>query len=254
MKRIASKDNPVFRQLLRLESSSRERRNTGKALLDGIHLVDACMKSGSDPELIVIRESSLENPQMIPFTAHRHAVSMSDALFDRISPVKSPTGILALFDIPGPEKTAHADFCIFLEAIQDPGNIGSILRAAAASGLRDAFLSEGCADAWSPKTLRAGMGAHFALRIHEDADIAAILEDFPGNSVAMTLDAEKSLFDLDLAGSVGFVIGNEGAGISEAILSLCKTRAKIPMPGMMESLNAAQAASICLFERVRQKS
>lgn len=252
MKRIESKDNPVFKMLTKIESSARERREAGKCLLDGIHLVKACLASGSHPELLVVKESSIAHPEIRGILDDQEAVLMSDALFDRISPVKTPTGLLALVAIPSAGKERPGECCLFLDGIQDPGNLGSILRSAAAAGANDAFLSEDCADAWSPKTLRAGMGAHFEIRIHVDADLPGIMKNFDGNMIALALDAENSLFDQDLRGKVGFVIGNEGSGISEAVLALVESRARIPMPGRMESLNAAQAASICLFERVRQ--
>ncbi len=252
MKHIASKDNALFKMLSRIESSARERREQGRTVLDGIHLLEACISAGFKPEFVVVRESSLDAPAITPFLQDGNVVSMSDTLFDRISPVKNPTGILALISIPFHELPEQSEFCIFLEEIQDPGNLGAILRSAAAAGAMDAFLSKGCADPWSPKVLRAGMGAHFSIRIHPDSDLANLVRNFHGNAIALSLDADISLFDLDLRGSTGFVIGNEGAGISKEILDLAEVRARIPMPGRIESLNAAQAASICFFERVRQ--
>ena len=252
MKHIASKDNALFKMLSRIESSARERREQGRTVLDGIHLLEACISAGFKPESVVVRESSLDAPAIAPLLQDGDVVSMSDTLFDRISPVKNPTGILALISIPLHELPEQPEFCIFLEEIQDPGNLGAILRSAAAAGATDAFLSRGCADPWSPKVLRAGMGAHFSIRIHADSDLANLVRNFHGNAIALSLDADISLFDLDLKGKTGFVIGNEGAGISREILDLAAVRARIPMPGRIESLNAAQAASICFFERVRQ--
>ncbi len=254
MKIITSKDNPLFKTLSKIESSSRERKASGKTLLDGIHLVSACLESGLKPELIVLKESLKNNHEFIELNEYNGTVLMSDSLFDRISTVRCPTGILALIPVPAERPDASPDCCIFLDEIQDPGNMGAILRAAAASGASDAFLSKGCADPWSPKVLRAGMGAHFGIRIHMDSDIGKIITHFEGNTVAMTLEAEQSIFELDLRGKVGFLIGNEGSGISDKLLSFAGTRAKIPMPGKIESLNAAQAAAICLFERVRQST
>lgn len=241
--------------LSRLESSVRARREAGKTLLDGVHLVQACIASGVKPDLIVLRESFSADTEMLAVVEKHDVVRMHDALFDKISPVKSPTGILALISIPVSRLPAcGTDFCIFLDSIQDPGNMGSILRSAAAAGAQDVFLSPGCADPWSPKVLRAGMGAHFGIRIHVEADIADLVRNFDGNTVAMALDGKASLFDQDLKGRVGFVIGNEGAGISDEIISLASMKCRIPMPGEMESLNAAAAAAICFFERVRQRA
>ncbi len=163
----------------------------------------------------------------------------------------TPTGIVALIRIPQPPE-GKTDCCVLLEDVQDPGNLGSILRSAAAAGIGRIHLSPGCVDAWSPKVLRAGMGAHFHLSIHENSDLVAAARDFSGQVVATTLDAEKTLFSLDLSGPTAFVIGNEGAGISAGLLEVSDSRVMIPMPGAAESLNAAAAAAICFFERVRQ--
>ncbi len=253
MKRIASRDNSLFKMLSKLESSARERRETGKTLLDGMHLVTAATLSRQKPELIILRESSLDDPEIRPLMDDHEIVVMNDALFNSISPVKHPTGVLALISIPECDQgESEPEFCVFLEAIQDPGNMGSILRSVAASGATDAFLSKGCADPWSPKVLRAGMGAHFGIRVHVESDIHELVRNFEGNTIVMTLAGSVSLFDLDLKGRTGFVIGNEGAGISQELCALASIRCRIPMPGRMESLNAASAAAICLFERVRQ--
>ncbi len=253
MKKIASRENPLFRMLLDLSESSKERKRNGKTLLDGIHLLESCLASGIEPELIVVKESSVLHPEISSLIARREAVLMADSLFDRISPVKTPTGILSMIGIPAPKAGSCPQFCILLERIQDPGNLGSILRSAAAAGADAAYLSPGCADPWSPRVLRGGMGAHFMIEIHCDFRLAGFVSGFSGKTVAMALDESSSIYELDLSGPVAFLIGNEGAGISGELLSLATFRAKIPMPGRMESLNAASAAAICLFERTRQQ-
>jgi TrmH family RNA methyltransferase len=141
---------------------------------------------------------------------------------------------------------------VLLEDIQDPGNLGAILRSAAAAGVQTIYLSKHCADVWSPKVLRAGMGAHFVLSIQENADLPQVAQGLPGMLIAMSLDADQSLFDLQLTGPVAFAVGNEGVGLSTELAQMATQRVKIPMPGAVESLNAAAAAAVCLFERVRQ--
>jgi TrmH family RNA methyltransferase len=115
------------------------------------------------------------------------------------------------------------------------------------------LLSPHCAFAWSPKVLRSAMGAHFALNIVEDADLEAFMGAYRGTTTALTVDAESSLYDLDLREPVAFVIGSEGAGLSEPVKAACARRARIPMPGRMELLNAGIAGALCLFEAVRQR-
>lgn len=140
-----------------------------------------------------------------------------------------------------------------LDAVQDSGNLGTLLRAAWATGVPDVLLTPGCAQAWSPKVLRAGQGAHFGLRIHEQCDVADLLRGYAGKIVATRLDTGRSLFALDLRGAVAWLFGNEGAGLSPAVSALATEAARIPMPGAAESLNVAMAATVCLFEQVRQR-
>ena len=115
------------------------------------------------------------------------------------------------------------------------------------------FLSPGCADAWSPKVLRAAMGGHFALRIYGQQDLLNVAKAFAGVLLATSLQASDSLYDCDLRGNIAFLVGNEGAGLSADLLNLATQKISIPMPGKVESLNAAAATAICLFEAVRQR-
>jgi len=174
---------------------------------------------------------------------------LSDALFASLSPVDSPTGLLAEIAIPR-VMNETARFVVLLEDIQDPGNLGALLRTAAAAGVEQVYCSTACADAWSPKALRGGQGAHFRLGVQERADLAAVARRIPIH--AAVLGARQSLFELDLRGAVGFAFGNEGAGLSEALRAHANPFT-IPMSDRVESLNVAAAAAICLFERVRQR-
>lgn len=258
MKKITSRDNATFKLLRSLAESSRERRKQGRALLDGMHLVAACTERYGLPELIAVSESGAGQAEIEAFLErHPQAVPLvfSDALFAEVSPVATPTGILAAIPIPAAKPGMAANgSCVLLDAIQDAGNLGSILRSAAAAGISDAFLGSGCAQAWSPRVLRAAMGAHFALRIHEHARLHEVLRDVGGSSISTSLQGGKSIYELDLTGPVAWIFGNEGAGLSTEIKGLTRHSALIPMPGGAESLNVAAAAAVCLFEEVRQKA
>lgn len=253
-KHITSRDNPFFKSLRKLAESSRERIKSGKTLLDGEHLIAAYVATGRLPEALIL---SGEGGKMLAIGGLLSQLTdvpvteFSPSLFSEISPVKTPSGILALVSIPAPQQ-AGQEFCVLLEDIQDPGNLGAILRSAAAAGVQTVYLSSHCADAWSPKVLRAGMGAHFVLSVQENADLPQVAQRLPGMLVAASLDAEDSLFDLSLTGPVAFAIGNEGAGLSAELAQLARQKVRIPMPGAVESLNAAAAAAVCFFERVRQ--
>ncbi len=256
MKKITSRDNPTFRQLRALADSGRERRKQNRTLLDGMHLVEAWCRRFGPPELLAISPSGAENAEIGRFLEeHPHAqpILLGDALFGEISPVAAPSGILAVIPIPA-SAPAGGGSRVLLDAVQDAGNLGSILRSAAAAGVEDVFLGAGCAQAWSPRVLRAAMGAHFGLRLHEHAPLAGVLADFPGVILSASLRASASLYEFDLRGPVAWLFGNEGAGLSSELEALATHAVRIPMPGGSESLNVAAAAAVCLFEEVRQKA
>lgn len=256
MKLIQSRDNPFFKELVKLAGSARQRGKANQTLLDGTHLLAAYLDSGAQPLHILLNSAALRDAEveaLLRRVAGVPVTQLDDKLFAELTELKTPSGILALVDIPQPEASiANVHFALLLEDIQDPGNLGSMLRSAAAAGCDAVFLSKGCADAWSPKVLRAGMGGHFVLSIHESVDLLAIAKVFDGNLYAASLKAEASLYDRDLRGNLGFAIGNEGAGLSDVFANECIPVA-IPMPGRVESLNAAAAAAVCLFEAVRQR-
>lgn len=258
MKLLQSRDNPFFKELLKLTGSARQRAKAGQTLLDGAHLLAAFLDAGRQPQHILLNAQALEDGEVAALLGRAAGVpvtQLDDKLFGQLSELKTPSGVLALIDIPQPAATAaQSRFALLLEAIQDPGNLGSMLRSAAAAGCDAVFLSNGCADAWSPKVLRAAMGGHFVLDIHEDCDLPVVARAFPGKLLATSLQARCSLYDCDLRGSVAFLVGNEGAGLSDALLNLATRRIIIPMPGRTESLNAAAATAVCLFEAARQRS
>ena len=255
MKLIQSRDNPFFKELVNLSGSARQRNKSDQTLLDGAHLLEAYLDSGNRPRHILLNAAALHDGEiagLLERLAEVHVTQLNDKLFAELSELKTPTGILALIDLPQP-AVGKSRFALLLEDIQDPGNIGSMLRSAAAAGCDAVFLSMGCADAWSPKVLRAAMGGHFSLRIYERQDLTAVAKAFSGTLLATSLQASRSLYDCDLRGNVAFLVGNEGAGLSADLLNLATQKITIPMHGRIESLNAAAATAICLFEAVRQR-
>ena len=256
MKKIISPENPRFKMLQKLLQSARARRREGLSLLDGIHLVAAYRDHVGMPEQVIVRQASLDDSEiraLLATLAPGVAFVVSDGLFRQLSTVETPTGIMAAVKTPRPHAApADAGACVMLEDIQDPGNLGSILRTSAAAGIEHVILSKGSVHAWSPRVLRAAMGAHFMLQIHEQCDLLQLAHAFKGRVIATGLRAAKSVFAADLTGRVALAFGNEGAGLSPALLSAAHEVFAIPMPGKVESLNAAAAAAVCLFERVRQ--
>jgi TrmH family RNA methyltransferase len=257
MRSILSRDNPFYKELARISGSARQRSKSNQTLLDGAHLLAAYLDSGNQPRHILLTAAAMNDDEiagLLRRTIDVPVTRLDDKLFAGLSELKTPSGIIALIDLPLPEGTiADSRFALLLEDIQDPGNLGSMLRSAAAAGCDAAFLSPNCADAWSPKVLRAAMGGHFALRIYERQDLPGVAKSFPGTLFAASPHATLSLYDCDLLGNVAFLVGNEGAGLSVGLLQLAAQQISIPIPGKIESLNAAAAAAICLFEAVRQR-
>lgn len=257
MKQITSRDNPTVKHLYALATSARDRRKHGQTLLDGAHLLGVALERGQALSLIVVSESGRAQPEVAALLARcadEQCIELPDRLFAHVSPVDSPSGVLAVMALP--EASAAAlltDTCVVLDAVQDPGNLGTILRTAAAVGVPDVVLTPGCAQAWSPRVLRAAMGAHFGLRIREGVEAAEALRDFPGDILAADLRDSVALYALDLRGPVAWLFGSEGQGLSAGVAALATRRVLIPMPGGMESLNVGVAAGVCLFEQLRQQ-
>lgn len=251
IKHISSRDNALFREWLDLAESRPARRSSGRTLLDGEHLLDEAMGAGLCPRYLIVGEDAAAADAWQARLPQVPMVALTKALFNKLSPVTTPTGILAVIDIPQPKESGEARFVMLLEDVQDPGNMGSLLRTAAAAGVDSVHLSRGCAEAWSPKALRGGQGGHFRLRIHEGSDLIQVARAFHGTVHAAALRSGRRLYELDLTGPVAFAFGNEGAGLGAALLAACEPFS-IPMAGQVESLNVAAAAAICMFERVRQ--
>jgi RNA methyltransferase, TrmH family len=257
VKAIRSRSNPAVRALLKLSGSSRERRRTGTTLLEGDRLVRAYGESGRRAETILASESALADPMTRAFVEDfpaRERLALADGVFATITQLASAAGVAAVIRTPEPSPAAKpVSGCLLLENIQDPGNLGSILRTAVAAGTRQIYLSRESVFAWSPKVVRAGMGAHFFLSIYDGVDLAEVARSFAGRIFATAPRAATSLFELDLKGEVAWLFGNEGAGLSSRAKGIATTEVRIPMPGQAESLNVAAAAAICLFEQIRQR-
>jgi RNA methyltransferase, TrmH family len=253
---ISSRDNPIFKRLKKLAESVRARREVQMTLLDGDHLLAAYKDAGGEPHTLV-RAVSFDAGRFEQWVARCpdvKAIVLPDAMFAELSPVATPTGMLAEVAWLTPPAIGTTPLVIVLEDIQDPGNLGAMLRTAAAAGATLAVLSRGCHDPWSPKALRGGQGAQFALPLQTGIDLPAWLNDFAGQSVALTLSEESRFYALDLRGPLALMVGNEGAGLSAQARRAASVRAQIPMPGQVESLNASAALAVALFEAVRQRS
>ncbi|WP_341679029.1 RNA methyltransferase [Niveibacterium sp. SC-1] len=257
MQEISSRDNARYKHLRHLVESARERRVSGQALLDGVHLVDAALHAGLALRELWFsssRQTQPEHQKLARRASPAPCFVLPEALFKQLSPVETPSGVLALIDVPpvSGRPDPGADW-LLLDGVQDAGNVGTLMRTAAAAGVTEVLLSAQCAQVWSPKVLRAAMGAHFHLRLHEHCDLSAALASYSGQVAVTRLDAARSLFELDLRTPVAWIFGAEGQGVSEPLRQRADLGVLVPMAAGVESLNVAACAAVCLFEQRRQR-
>lgn len=256
MKRIVSRDNAQYRALLKLAQSGRERRRSAWVLLEGGHLIEAYEQCVGAPQQIVLSDEAVRRPENARYLAAGAAGTkiclLSDALFRDLAMVDTPSGVMAVVTRPSLRSEPERDVdSVLLDGVQDPGNVGSILRSAAAAGFRQVLMSVDCAQAWAPKTLRAAMGAHFQLVIHENCDLVEFLAAYRGQSVATLVAASASLYAAELGRPLAWIFGSEGLGVRMAVAEKADLTLRIPMAVNSESLNVAAAAAVCLFETIR---
>ena len=260
MKHITSRDNSLYKELKFLATSSQARRKAGRTLLDGVHLCEAFLQHVGMPVLCVVSDAFLSHPEVNVLVERCEAgnvqcIALPDSLYQALSQVENGIGLLFVVDTPSAQMPDGLRYsAVLLDNLQDPGNLGSILRSAAAAGVEYVFCSPGTAFAWSPKVLRAGMGAHFILKIFENADLASLVQKARIPVLATSSHAEKRLYDVNLAQPVAWLFGHEGQGVSEELLAMATHQVTIPHLGSVESLNVAASAAVCLFEQVRQKT
>ncbi|MES2259207.1 MAG: RNA methyltransferase [Pseudomonadota bacterium] len=258
MKTITSRDNAQYKELKHLATSSQARRKAGRTLLDGVHLCQAYLQLRGLPEQCIVSETALHNPEVADIVGqieakHAHCIGLPDALYNVVSQVEHGVGVMFL--VESPERTVTEPLtlsAVLLDNVQDPGNVGSILRSAAAAGIKQVYCSAGTAFCWSPKVLRAAMGAHFVLDIFENVDLAALMTASQIPTIATSGYATQRLYDADLRRPVAWVFGHEGQGVADDLLSMATQTVVIPHLGQVESLNVAACAAVCFFEQVRQ--
>lgn len=260
MKRIASRDNALFKSLRKLAQSSQARRLAGTSLLEGVHLCQAYLEWQGLPRQAVFDAQRLEGERANPeIQALREAIPaerqvwLEGNLIGDLEHVPAGQGVVFVIDTPAPPLPERiGESCVLLDRVQDPGNVGSILRTCVAAGVRHVFLSDETAFAWSPKVLRSGQGAHFALTIYERVDLAGLLPRLDVPLVATTLDDAVDLYQAALPRHCAWVFGNEGQGVSPGLQAAAALRTRIPQAPGAESLNVGAAVAVCLFEHRRR--
>jgi RNA methyltransferase, TrmH family len=244
---ISSRDNPLLVRLRKLTRSPGDYRKLGAVWLEGEHLCTALRVRGRAATQAVISDTAWQSPALREL-AHwaPSVVRVPDALFASVSGLTSPAKIGFVIDPPPVQRVRSGVSTVVLDRVQDAGNVGSILRSAAAMGFTQILALVGSAALWSPKVLRAGMGAHFALDLVEgvaEVDLAALgLPLLAGSS-----HASMSLDEATVSFPCAWVFGHEGQGVAPSVLARCQQTLRIPQPGGEESLNVAAAAAICLY-------
>jgi TrmH family RNA methyltransferase len=256
---IQSKDNLLIKDIKKLKEK-KHRKDSNMFLVEGFRFAEEALDSDFEVVHIFINargESKYENSSVKDkLQKNTKVYSVSDNLFKSICDTDNPQGIIAVVRNKAVEIKYDHGFYMLADKIQDPGNMGTIIRTAHAAGALGVIITKGTVDIYNEKTLRATMGSIFKIPIIEDKDLTLVHELRNGGFklVTSSLDTDKNFYDIDLKEKVIISVGNEGNGISEEIYEISDLKIKIPMPGGAESLNAAVAASIMMYEVVRQKN
>lgn len=258
MESISSRDNTVIKEARKLkERKHREERK--QFLAEGLRFVSEALESDFEISCLFLSEEMAEKWGSLGIEdkveKSTRTYRLSDRLFREISFTEHPQGIAAVVGLKERAAEKKEGFYILADRVQDPGNLGTIIRSAHASGALGVIITKGTVDVYNDKVLRSTMGSIFHVPVIEDKDLSYLRELRNGGFrlVVSSLDTDCDFFQADLTGKVIIAVGNEGSGISRELLDMADVRVKIPMPGGAESLNVSAAASIMMFEVVRQK-
>ena len=261
MKIISSKDNELIKNIRKLKEK-KYRDINNEFIVEGIKLIKEAIEENAKIKQIVICENCLKT-EIIPKNlmyeiAKYECIYVTENIFKLISDVNAPQGILAVIDrkIDNNKIDYNSDIIVALDNIQDPGNLGTILRTIDSIGLSQILVSKGTADCYNPKVIRSTMGAIFRVRIIECDNLQETLKEIKKHKfkiLVTSLQTENSLYDADLNKKV-IVIGNEANGVEKEIQDMADIKIKIPMLGKTESLNAAVSTAVVLYEYVRRKT
>jgi TrmH family RNA methyltransferase len=246
MTHIASRANPFIKTLKKLAHDSTAYRKEGQVWLEGDHLCRAALARGLTPQIAVFSESYWPNAPVEWTASAGKTVVISDALWSEFSGLESPAPMGFVMALPTASPLSPDVSTVILDRVQDAGNVGSILRSAAAFGFKQVVALKGTAALWSPKVLRAGMGAHFGLQLIEGLEADALLA-LRVPLVVTSSHEGAFLHEQVLPSPCAWVMGHEGQGVSAALMARAQVSVRIAQPGGEESLNVGAAAAICLY-------
>ncbi len=259
MQVITSKDNEIVKEIKKLKEK-KYRDQQQKYIIEGIKLVKEAIAENAIIDRIVVCEDCANNgtidKTLLYEIAKFDCIYVSEKVFSSITEVNTPQGILAVIERKENNEISYdEDIIVVLDGIQDPGNLGTILRTLDSVNLKQIIISENTADPYNPKVVRSTMGAIFRINIIRSNDLISTLKEVKKNKFKLmitSLDAEKNIYEADYK-KKALVIGNEANGVSKEVQELADEKIIIPMLGKTESLNAAVATSIVLYEYVRRK-
>ena len=253
MEHISSKENLIIKNIKKLKEK-KYREEKKQFFIEGLRFVSEALESNFQVSAVFISEDMVSKFENLNIKTKTY--SLSKQVFKEICSTENPQGIAALVKYNNIQIKHSHGFYILIDKVQDPGNLGTIIRSAHASNALGVIITKGTVDVYNDKTLRATMGSIFHIPIIQDDDLMFLKEIINSGYklVVSTLESNNNFFNIDLTGDIIIAVGNEGAGISTEIMELSSIKVKIPMPGGAESLNVSAAASVMMFEVVRQNS
>lgn len=256
---ISSISNPKIKWLRKLLADRTTRDEAGLFIAEGIRLVEDAVTIGWQPvSLFYAEDLGQRGSKIVEAVTSPEKFVLSAELMQRVAGTDTSQGLIAVFTRPVYAQQKNLDFVLIADNIRDPGNLGTLLRSAASAGVLLCLVSPQSVDVWSPKVIRAGMGAHFHLPVQQlswdEIEQTCLRRDPPLTVMMAEAEAEIPYWDANLNAPVALLIGSEAEGPSSEGRRMASQSVSIPMPGNFESLNAAIAGSILLFEAVRQRS
>lgn len=254
---IESKDNNLFKETRKLKER-KNRNKSSKYIIEGFRLVQEAFKAGLNIEYLILTcdgKEKMDSYLKNYLNENVKLYEMTNALFNELISTEKPQGIVAVVHMDEKPLNMDGSFYLLCDKVQDPGNLGTIIRTAHAVKADGIILTKGTVDIYNEKTIRSTMGSLFYVPVHYDDDNMSLvksLKDKDFKIVVTSLDTDKDFFQENLKGKVLLTVGNEGNGVSDEVYEMADTKVKIPMPGNAESLNVAIATSVIMYEKVRQ--
>lgn len=255
---VSSDKNPTIKLAKALLTSNRQRNKNAMTVIEGTHLLDSALNANYPIEQVLVAESALQNSEVVQLLQRLTELGKStlqvvaDKLYQDIRTLGTGIDIMAIIPVTPLDLPVINEDCLILNDVQDSGNVGTLLRTAAAIGIKHIICTTGTAGAWSPKTLRAGMGAQFSLTIYENVTVDTLITQVQIPMLATSSHTNKVIYHEDLTQATAWVMGHEGQGVCDDLMAKSVPIA-LPQPNGQESLNVAIAGALCMYEMLRQR-